>query len=36
MIYFDLVSFAGLGYLSFYIAGKLRLFDQMGVIHKQI
>ncbi|KAG0812885.1 hypothetical protein G6F17_006252 [Rhizopus arrhizus] len=27
-------SFAGLGYLSFYIAGKLRLFDQMGHTYK--
>ncbi|CAO3677165.1 unnamed protein product [Rhizopus stolonifer] len=28
-------SFAGLGYLSFYIAGKLRLFDEMGVSLKK-
>ncbi|KAI9245997.1 phosphatidic acid phosphatase type 2/haloperoxidase [Sporodiniella umbellata] len=27
-------SFAGLGYLSFFIAGKLRLFDQMGHTYK--
>ncbi|KAI9279261.1 phosphatidic acid phosphatase type 2/haloperoxidase [Sporodiniella umbellata] len=27
-------SFAGLGYLSFYIAGKLRLFDEMGHTYK--
>lgn len=29
--YIATVSFAGLGYLSFYMAGKLRLFDEKGV-----
>jgi hypothetical protein len=26
-----LVSFAGLGYLAFYIAGKVKMFDEKGV-----
>lgn len=26
-----LVSFAGLGYLAFYLAGKMQLFDERGV-----
>lgn len=28
---FLLVSFAGLGYLAFYLAGKMHLFDEGGV-----
>jgi hypothetical protein len=29
-----IVSFAGLGFLSLYLAGKMRLFDQRGHTYK--
>lgn len=31
IIWMYLVSFAGLGYLSFFLAGKMHLFDEGGV-----
>jgi hypothetical protein len=31
IVLFELVSFAGLGYLAFYIAGKMKMFDERGV-----
>lgn len=30
-----IVSFAGLGYLAFYIAGKVKMFDEKGVSVEQ-
>jgi diacylglycerol diphosphate phosphatase/phosphatidate phosphatase len=33
IIFGAVVSFAGLGYLSFFLAGKMHLFDEGGVSH---